>query len=1372
MPDHDFEHLDDKNFERLATGLCTEYIARGLRIFGSGTDGGREATFEGKMNYPSTTAPWDGYLVVQCKQKQSRGTPKEEAAWAISQLDAEMAKYKTAKKPRRIPAYFLFITNAHLSAQQGTGGKDKFMERLQYWGAELGMKATDVWDRDKLNNLVNLTPKIAQRFGLLHSGNLIHYAAHAFLAHQEGIETTLSIFLQEELRADQFVQLAQAGHANDDRTPLARVFVDLRAVDAASPQQSFYVVNAIQEISDRPVHPSLLKEEQEQDIAYQISVYESGSYIDRDEWNPELAGWSVEEDPEDYEEEELEDYEEVSKKVEFLTSVSPSLWPEPSRFVIVGGPGQGKSTLGQQLAQRHRAALLKASASKTLESETSQIIRVIESAADEIGTGLPNYPRWPFRVILEDFAGALAKGEVVSVLDYIASLVRRRTKRAFTQQDAEVLLTKMPWFVAFDGLDEVPAVSNRAEVLDAVRRFLLEARDKDADLLVIATTRPQGYQDEFKQFKFNELTLQLLVPDEALAYAQKFVDVKYAADAIRRGKIMERLQAAAREDATIRLMSSPLQVTIMAALVELIGILPRERYSLFERYYEIIYQREQERGSIFSTVLAEHRTTIEILHDRIGLLLQVEAESKGKTESRISGERLTQMVYDYLVQKEFEGEELSQLTTTFVKAAVYRLVFVVPLEDNRYGFEVRSLQEFSAARALMRGDYSIVKNRLRAIAPVSYWRNTMLFAIGQAFAKQNEQQCDMVMQLCHELNDSSDHLLSGTLAGSKLALDVLEDGIVELQPSYRKQFVMVALNALQLPHEVTAMRLVNLYTGREDAQYKKYIQSAVSSSEFDTLIGLFTVLISLSHENSPAPWAASLLHRDWPTSLAEQQAILERLIGFFEHDAWFSEMASKVAAASSLDWVMEFMPVGIGPTSKEASIDVKWVRDAGRLSESREKKVVLAGSHHVLHYVIVFPHVRKQVLDRLQRQNLTHYDWLPFILGRDFLLNPSPESLADTLEALVSTGGWQPGRDYLALPWQLEPLLLDAESPEELLWHAHRARAGELGTVDDWLAAEQRWLKRDFTVEDLTAFSDAEWPYTGKIATCGIIPTGFFDTDSEYDENNEASLALLQAFTTTTTSRRYRAIIAMSLLHLAGHTYNPAIPFELPLATIKDLVTATNWQVYGLDVLGLMGAEVDWLNEVKTLDVIGNHISVLGNAESGHLVIEEVLMPNVVQQLMPLLGTRNIHEGILRFLAVLTVAGAEVPVPMLDLEKLSPEGQVALVTLNLFGSAPALSAATLTEIVLSLWTHQHPRTSLCELPLVVKQLAERAYLLLTPIAVEVLGNLYNSSLVDARIKTHIIHCYTMQLQHRNSELDNPMRKAELATDWLFEVLSQ
>jgi hypothetical protein len=1347
MADHTFEELDSKKFEQLANALGAEYIARGLRIFGSGTDGGREATYEGKMKYPDGE-PWDGYLVVQCKQKEERGkSPKEEADWAIAQLDAEMSKYKTAKKERRRPEYFLFVTNARLSAQLDTGGKDRFVTRLKHWASELNIKGADVWDRDKLNNLLDVTPKIVQRFGLVTGGDMIGHIARTVFAQQEGIETTLSLFLQEELRADQFVNLAQAGHSNDERTSLARVFVDLRATSQERPRKSFLVVDTIQEASDRAINPALMEQEADESRRRAASLGDSLVSNSQREITFQDSAKRI----------------AAQREGTALFAARQPKWLDPTRFVIVGGPGQGKSTLAQQLAQRHRAALLKARAPRTLEQETKRILRTVEDATNESGIGLPKHPRWPFRVVLEQFADALAKGKVESVLEYIASQIQRRTKRHFEARDAEELLSTTAWFVAFDGLDEVPAVSNRSEVLDAVRRFLLEARDKDADLLVIATTRPQGYEDDFAQSNFNHINLRTLSRDEALNYARKFVEAKYEGDIDRQERIIERLDAAARDESIARLMQTPLQVTIMAALVDLVGNPPRERYLLFQRYYEIIYQREQERGLTLSDVLARYRAGIEILHDRIGLLLQLEAESKGKAESQLSQERLERLVRDYLITEEFTGEALERTKANFMAVALSRLVFIVPLQDERYGFEVRSLQEFSAARALMRGSYVSVKERLRAIAPVPYWRNTMLFAIGRAFAEQDEPQCDMVMQLCNELNDNEQQtVLTRTLAGSRLALDILEDGIVAWRPRYRRQFMEAALQLLRLPHEGTALRLAGCYTEVDEQRYEKAVQITVASSGTVVPIGLFIMLGALAGRDDENPWAQELLVRHWPKSLKDETLLLEQMRSLLPKSEWADAVITRVAGANDLDWLDTYLG---------SPNDPQWIQDIHELRRSKKKKVFLAGDQKLISYDVNFAHIQEDVLDRIVEARPIHYEWLPFTLGRKFMANPSPESLADTLETLVDTNNWKPGRGYSGLPWQLASLLSDTESSEELLRHAQRARKGELGTSQDWLTAERRWTNRPFTIIDLTAFTDVEWPYKAKIADHGIIPSGAFTVSHEIDKGNFAALCLLDAVNAMPSSQ-YRPYVIMALLFLLTSKDNNSNPLILSLDTILDLVEGTTWHVQAIGLVKILDPGLDWVEEVKTLNIIGERISILGYEEDSSL-LEENKTEDIVGQLMPLLvkKDKSVREGLLRFAAALATVQVDVPVPAIELESLTPEGRVAIVTLNLLAKKALMDTDTLTQQVIQLWSHLHPQTGIAEILLVLGRLLDRPRL--PEHAIDLFDNLYDSPVGgDHATRVGIIGSFMSQLQYRTSGLDNPARKKQFATGWLIEALNQ
>jgi len=60
-----------------------------------------------------------------------------------------------------------------------------------------------------------------------------------------------------------------------------------------------------------------------------------------------------------------------------------------------------------------------------------------------------------------------------------------------------------------------------------------------------------------------------------MAYAQRLVDVRYDGEPDRQQKILTRLQKASTQEATARLMGSPLQITINGALVDQLGILLR-----------------------------------------------------------------------------------------------------------------------------------------------------------------------------------------------------------------------------------------------------------------------------------------------------------------------------------------------------------------------------------------------------------------------------------------------------------------------------------------------------------------------------------------------------------------------------------------------------------------------------------------------------------------------------------------------------------------------------------------------------------------------------------------------------------------------------
>ncbi len=123
MADYGFTGLSWRSFEKLVQALALKILGPGVTIFGEGPDGGREATYESRMNFPSSAEPWDGYCVIQAKFRQRPG--KDDGDWALGNLEDELKKFADPEHELRKPEYHIFVTNAILSPVSEIGGKDK-----------------------------------------------------------------------------------------------------------------------------------------------------------------------------------------------------------------------------------------------------------------------------------------------------------------------------------------------------------------------------------------------------------------------------------------------------------------------------------------------------------------------------------------------------------------------------------------------------------------------------------------------------------------------------------------------------------------------------------------------------------------------------------------------------------------------------------------------------------------------------------------------------------------------------------------------------------------------------------------------------------------------------------------------------------------------------------------------------------------------------------------------------------------------------------------------------------------------------------------------------------------------------------------------
>ena len=666
--------------------------------------------------------------------------------WLLAQIDDELKEFGKQGSKRTWPQNWIVATNIEASGVPNTGAFDRAKELVGAARPAL-QQYFHIWGRAKIVDFLNKYPHIARRFGhFLTPGHILDEMYHNFRDGRASIETILYYLIVKNFKDQRFTKLEQAGSQGEVRPEIHDLFIDL----------PFYVKEL------------------------------------------DITGMALR---------NLTLTSSISHRVETKINIEDPPWciwrrhPKGSRVWFVrGGPGQGKSTLGQYFCQIHRAVLIldQAPAKLNVMYTVSVTANEVKNAACAAGYW-PSSPRVPVHVELKDFAQWYGRAGTESsrgVLSYLAHRLKIGVEQEVHVGTLKRAFQSSSWFTVFDGLDEVPH-DVKEDVAKEVTHFVNGvAPELDSDLLTLCTSRPQGYSGQFSELESSVIDLTPLRIEQALKCARPVVSFSRSKE--ESAKAISILEAASESRAVQELMTTPLQSHILAIIVRDGERPPDRRWKLYDRFYDVTRRRESNKSlpdPLLSKMLSTDVKLLKTLHSRVGFALHASAETSAGAETSLEQSAFKSIASLAVAQMVDNG--VQEKIALLEKATTERLVLLnTPADSKHIRFDIRQLQEFFASEFLYEDvDVGEIRERIVTIAGDAHWREVMHFLISALVENDRTTELSIAIEELNRLNagdgdsGSGEFILSRRMGrGAFIVSRILQEGVLEQDKSIRQRF--------------------------------------------------------------------------------------------------------------------------------------------------------------------------------------------------------------------------------------------------------------------------------------------------------------------------------------------------------------------------------------------------------------------------------------------------------------------------------------------------------------------------------------------------------------------------------------------------------